>query len=227
MKKLFYLILPIIILLGCQVEKQKIICTGNCLEVNIKGRVFEAISKKGINGVHIDIEEPSSMGGFFVKNRLIEYTQTDSLGNYDVTFEVDSSLLSYGVYVEISKINNEYFFDSFSPKSEHCNKVKDTIDFSFYKKASLNLKVTKTSNTPYQRVEVITSSIPDNSTTLRGLYGNFTKGQDTTYNLETHAGVFTKVKLRKITDVKNNVFTEKMDSVLCKKGEINTLELEF
>lgn len=198
----------------------------NCREVNIKGKVTEVVSKEGIQGVMLTIKQPASMGEFFVQNRLIEHTKTDSLGFYDITFEVDSAQLNFGIVVAISKVSDEYIFDSFLPNSEYCHNVKDTIDFSLYRKANLNLKITKTSNEPYHGLDVSVSK-SNGKYSLKAIPNNFKNGQDTTYNLTTTAGVFTIINWKKYTNKDKSTFEKKTDSLFCKSGQTNIFNLIF
>jgi hypothetical protein len=221
------LALAFLTFISCKKELEQH-CYNSCVTIN--GQVKNMETKEGIKDVPVLVllEEPQII--FLHSPKKIAKANTDKFGNFKIIVPVDSSYFrnSYHVSVQIPANNKDllYIPNNFSNDfSQFQIDSVGTYDLTFevYPKATLNIKVVHLPNN-----NLVGKSISHYyGTQGRSDYSwsNMAITNDTTLNVVTGAGVFTKILL--FTYQGNNNYQIHRDSIFCKSNTVNTIEVTF
>ncbi|HEX2534136.1 MAG TPA: hypothetical protein VHK69_10395 [Chitinophagaceae bacterium] len=216
------------LLVTCKKEGRT--CKGHCVEINVSGRAFDAATGIGFNRLQVTVHWKASftMGGLAPAPEKVFSGKTDENGFFSFVITVDTTLfarnhLSVQVpvrqgYLRQSHNHQETYLFHYDPGG------LARLSFEQYPKADLTLRLRRTGSGPFLYFSV------EHFYTPRVQYSDllFTSVQqarDTVIRTETAAHIPTYI--RSVKTAGFGSYTEKIDSIRCLPGRLNSIEITY
>ncbi len=225
-------VLILIILLSCKKDMQFLECTNNCKTYSLQGRVYDGTNNLGFGNTELKLRwEYFRSSCFYCPGDKYDiYTgKTDPSGNFKVNITVDTSRFQ-NYSLSLITPTKASFYTSFISTLNDSNLNQTPINIVYYPSTILTLKLFKIQNSVLKFVNI--------SHEWRELHGNtnlifitdYSKtlpiaAGDTTLNINTVADIKTIVTVEK--RFLDNSFQDIKDSIICKKGQNNLLNMYY
>lgn len=153
---------------------------------------------------------------------------SDESGRFSFDFTIDSSLLRDYAFRLIPAEKKDYFIIPVSVDYASLND-NEPLMIAYYKKVELEIRLKRTMADSYQSMEVFYTWVPTDGFNREVMSSAFRSSlpvgpADTTFVIQTAADVMTYVYISKYTGQPN---TSILDSIVCKTGVKNKIELHY
>lgn len=231
-KYLFLLLIPVI-LFSCKKSVKLEVCKSNCKTYVLRGHIYDATVNKGFGYSLFRIRMESFIGNCIFCPRALDDIYvgiTDGNGDFAISVKVDSTLF------------NDYSMKMFTPDRKNYYKAfneyvaNSSLNYGniilvpFYREANLTVKLFRMQNDTFNtlRISHQWEKINNDGRRVFGddYWGSKPVGnEDTIFHLVTAADILTKVTVTK--SVKYGSFTDIKDSIVCRQGENNVLNIDY
>ncbi len=196
-------------------------------EITVSGRILDKVENKGIPNKTVIVKKPKkdpySLSPEVEQGRAI----TDKNGNYTIKLNVPTGGGDYWLIEELVSDNDNYIY---SGEIRSFILANDNVTKNYEAYASTQLKITVKDLDKEKLQGFKIDFLYDN-----GLQFNFiqiiekeaTAIKYSAIDTKTLYNTYTKIKWTKIISYEKNIYTEGVDSILCKKGVLNTFQLKF
>ena len=203
-------------------------CTsGNCVKVNIKGRVYVKPSGSGLNKIPVDVFFVKQSGAWFPDTRKVVSGKTNNNGEFDFRVTIDTtSFEDYSLMVSIpeqknymrspNNINEVTVFRSF--KKEALQNIK----VEYYKKTILTINLNRTQTDYFDSFWLYYSF--ENITHIAGESLSFQSALDKTRQFDVPANILINIWWEKIIGDERNVYR---DSLICFPNRNNVFNINY
>lgn len=223
------------ILISCfaiSCKKEKTACRGNCVDIAIRGRVYDAISSKGFSNVPVSLKWNYIRTCFTCigTTKNVYSGKTDRQGTFSFDVSIDTSLFN-DYSLNVSTPDQSGYFSLF-PKliGKYDPQQFQSVNMAFYPKANLTLRLHRTQTDVFEAFSVYHYfNHTDGSGDYTGQYAYLKTRQepfgDTVIQVETAADVMTKIKSMK--SYSNGTVAEQIDSVVYKSTSQNVFDIYY
>lgn len=205
-------------------------CVENCETYNIKGKLNDAVSNAGLANTTIELKWNYFRYCIICPRDVKVYTgRTDANGNFAFAVNVDTTFFNnYSLALSSPKNNN--YFELFPKSLKQIDLQNDSfIQVNYYPIANLKLNLRRTSSDSLQNLIMshlwkVPASIE--YIRIQDYFGTTPKIiRDTTFNLQTIAGISTKVVINMV--YANGNRAEISDSIVCDRNTTSTLNINY
>jgi hypothetical protein len=205
-------------------------CTGNCADIVVSGKVYDATNNIGFSKVPLTIDWFSNHRNciFCPASKRVYSGSTDKNGNFNFTITIDSSLfLDYDLTLRVPN-QPEYLSYSNDYFESQLYKYNPTgfqnTQFKMYPKANLTIRLHRVQNDNF------TYFLAEHYYLNGSTYGDYIiAGQQfaesPVINTVTSANIYTKISWKKVFSP--GVFTQQVDSLICTKNGNNFFDIFY
>lgn len=236
-KAILYLIIVFllsIVLFSCKKENG-IDCRGNCKQIKVKGRVFDATTNAGLSNISISVSWyfPSSSGCYFcvLNQSATSNSVTNAGGYFEVPITIDPTLNNYEISISASQAVGYY---AYSPSWANPQKPESyqNVEIKCLPKATLKLNFHRNQTDSFQ-LFYAGLSIKNNNPGADSLlsFNNFFSRNmqqplsDTSVTIITVANLYTKISKNKKRS--NSIINTTYDSVICIPNYSNEITINY
>lgn len=212
-------------------NKQDLKCSGNCVTLNISGRVYDATTDAGFNKTLVTIQWYDARS-FLSAIQEIEQVKTDRNGYFDFNVKIDQSRFARedlqvrvsskpGYYSLPATYDNDVIYQvgSYDPSS------LQSLKYRFYPETNLFIKLHRAQNDSFVRFDVSNSFISYLTTNQYSIMG-YQNAKDTTIKTTVASNQYINIHWLKAFGFVRPVQTFS-DSIFCRKGEDNLYVINY
>ncbi len=196
-------------------------------EITVSGRILDKVENKGVPNKTIVIKKPKKDPYDFSVETEQGRTITDKNGNYSINVKVPTGAEGATLIEELVNDSDDYIYPS-DARSFFIANGNVTKNYDLYATTQLKVTVKGLEKEKLQGFKI--DFLYDN-----GLQLNFVQVieqeakaiKSPVLDTKTLYNTYTKIKWTKVVSYEKNIYTEGVDSILCKKGVLNTFQLNF
>lgn len=220
-----------LLLISCTIFsacKKAVTCKGNCVDIRIAGRMYDAVSNQGFSNQNIEVHWNKNGYCIFCASKKVSSGKTNNSGYFDFIIRIDTSLFNEN-HLSVSVNNPQGYLGSERPNTsksyyDFLPGGFSNIEFPFYPEAELTLRLHRNLTDSFRYFSVEHSFIP-NSTIYSFSISSPSQAQDTVRKTVTTAGIKTIVRWRKTFSP--GIYTEQSDSIVATKVGPNVLDIIY
>ncbi|OWP62750.1 hypothetical protein CDA63_12625 [Hymenobacter amundsenii] len=157
MKYLYLLLLPVSFLFS-SCEKETVICTGNCYDLNVNGKVTNRLTNANVPDILLTLERVK-FTGLFSKSGIVHEFKSGKDGTFNLRPKVDTTIFSGGYFLAL-KVNENKDYLTIPDRGFY--RLYDLSSTSFqnlgipvYPKATLKIKLNRKDDDDFQYFQVM------------------------------------------------------------------------
>ena len=232
-KKYIGLVILLIICASCEKwfthkDEKFVECNANCYNLIISGEAINKVTNQGINNIPVTLKWGSSCV-FFCPDNIIDRKASNNTGLFAFNNFIDSSYFSNGNRLFLTIPENKEFiifplYNYFEIYSIHDSTLKN-LKFEFYPKTQLQIKIERVETDTFEyfgvehrfcdRMSYVDCTIARSNVEIE---------KEQIFNVETASDIKTYIYWRK-RYLTHDV--DRIDSIICKKGVINTFKIQY
>jgi hypothetical protein len=231
MKNAFVLLFAFACLISFSCKKRAPLCTGNCVTLQVTGRIIDKLSNTGAPDISVSLNWSNSV--WRLDDLVIGKVHSRNDGRFDFTVSIDTSYFSNHYYLSLYIDGNKQYLalgysGLISLRSYFFNPgAFQGVQFEVYKKADLKIRLHRNQSDDFTNFAISHSNVVDNFFLHDYNVGSPKEVTDinkTELNVSTVSGVFTKIRTVK-TSGGTTVTT--IDSIKCTAGSTAVYDVYF
>jgi hypothetical protein len=214
----------------CNNHDKIITCDSNCYEFEVSGTIVDKTTNSGIKNIPLKLHWIKP-GCWFCSEKLINKVKSNGNGDFYFISLIDTSYFSkdYGLSLSFPE-NKDYIVPGYTYETIYS--IKDTslrkITFNVYPKAQLQIQMERVENDVFDEL-LVEHHFVDNYGYVDKMIRRTGDGQynhplNETFTTETSSDIKTYIICTKIV---KSVKTIQVDSIVCKKDQINIYKLRY
>jgi hypothetical protein len=228
------MVLLIIVCLSLAITacRKKAVCRGNCVDIRISGRMYDAVTNTGFANQAILVQWKPVGSCWFCSTREITSGKTDNNGYFDFITTIDSSIFTTQYKLNVSAKVPSGYLDDYGLYSQaylynYSSNGLTNIQFPFYPAANnFSIKLHRTLSDTFANFWI--TGYYNNGHTRMGITTfniSSSQARDSTIKCGTAAGTYTYIIWRKT--LSQGVFTEWKDSMICTAQGPNVFDINY
>lgn len=208
-------------------KKQTIVCTENCYNLNVNGKVVNALTNTNVSNVPLIIEQVKFLG-IIPTSKIVQEFSSKTDGSFNESPSIDTTMFQNGYFLSLKVKENKDYMTLPRPgdyrSSDLATNSFDNLNIPVYPKANLTIKLNRNQNDNFQYFSVAYYFVDSQD------FFPFTRSSPQDINekeikVPTSADTFTKIRVTKRNA--DGVTTSTLDSIKCVKGGSNIYTVNF